>query len=51
MELPAVKGPATRINITGDEFLLRRIDATARNRSAFLAEAAEAELDRRRDAE
>lgn len=51
VELPRVKGRATRINITVDEFLLRRIDATARNRSAFLAEAAEAELDRRRDAE
>lgn len=51
VELPRVKGRATRINITVDEFLLRRIDAAARNRSAFLAEAAEAELERRKDAE
>lgn len=51
VELPRVKGRATRINITVDEFLLRRINAAARNRSAFLAEAAEAELERRKDAE
>jgi hypothetical protein len=39
---------AQRVNITMDEGLLEEIDAVADNRSRFLAEAARAELARRR---
>ena len=39
-----------RVNITMDEGLLDEIDAIADNRSRFLAEAARAELARRRAA-
>ncbi|MBI5163406.1 MAG: type II toxin-antitoxin system HicB family antitoxin [Magnetospirillum sp.] len=45
-----VPGKAKRINITLDESLIEEIDATSRNRSGFLAEAARAELARRRTA-
>jgi predicted RNase H-like HicB family nuclease len=41
-------GKAQRVNITMDEALLEEIDAMADNRSRFLAEAAKAELARRR---
>jgi predicted RNase H-like HicB family nuclease len=41
-------GKAQRVNITIDESLLEEIDAIADNRSRFLAEAARAELARRR---
>ena len=41
-------GKAQRVNITMDESLLEEIDAVADNRSRFLAEAARAELARRR---
>jgi predicted RNase H-like HicB family nuclease len=41
-------GKAQRVNITIDEVLLEEIDAIADNRSRFLAEAARAELARRR---
>jgi predicted RNase H-like HicB family nuclease len=41
-------GKAQRVNITIDEGLLEEIDAIADNRSRFLAEAARAELARRR---
>jgi predicted RNase H-like HicB family nuclease len=41
-------GKAHRVNITIDEGLLEEIDAVADNRSRFLAEAARAELARRR---
>jgi predicted RNase H-like HicB family nuclease len=41
-------GKAQRVNITMDEALLEEIDAIADNRSRFLAEAARAELARRR---
>jgi len=41
-------GKAQRVNITIDEVLLEEIDAIADNRSRFLAEAARAELVRRR---
>ena len=41
-------GKAQRVNITMDEALLDEIDAVADNRSRFLAEAARAELARRR---
>ena len=43
-------GRARRINISMDEGLIEEIDAAADNRSRFLAEAARAELARRRDA-
>ncbi|MFN3078002.1 MAG: type II toxin-antitoxin system HicB family antitoxin [Alphaproteobacteria bacterium] len=42
-------GRAKRINITLDEGLLSEIDAITGNRSGFLAEAARAELVRRRN--
>jgi hypothetical protein len=41
-------GKLQRVNITIDEALLDEIDAMADNRSRFLAEAARAELARRR---
>ncbi len=41
-------GKAQRVNITMDEALLEEIDQIADNRSRFLAEAARAELARRR---
>jgi DNA-binding protein YbaB len=41
-------GKAQRVNITMDEALLDEIDAIADNRSRFLAEAARAEIARRR---
>jgi predicted RNase H-like HicB family nuclease len=41
-------GKAQRVNITIDQGLLEEIDAVADNRSRFLAEAARAELARRR---
>ena len=41
-------GKMQRVNITMDEGLLDEIDAIADNRSRFLAEAARAELARRR---
>jgi len=41
-------GKAQRVNITMDQGLLDEIDAVADNRSRFLAEAARAELARRR---
>jgi predicted RNase H-like HicB family nuclease len=41
-------GKMQRVNITIDEGLLEQIDAVADNRSRFLAEAARAELVRRR---
>jgi predicted RNase H-like HicB family nuclease len=41
-------GKAQRVNITIDESLLEEIDAVADNRSRFIAEAARAELARRR---
>lgn len=41
-------GKAQRVNITIDMGLLEEIDAVADNRSRFLAEAARAELARRR---
>ena len=41
-------GKAQRVNITMDEALLDEIDSIADNRSRFLAEAARAELARRR---
>jgi predicted RNase H-like HicB family nuclease len=41
-------GKMQRVNITMDEGLLAEIDAVAGNRSRFLAEAARAELARRR---
>jgi predicted RNase H-like HicB family nuclease len=41
-------GKAQRVNITIDQGLLDEIDAVADNRSRFLAEAARAELARRR---
>jgi predicted RNase H-like HicB family nuclease len=41
-------GKAQRVNITMDEALLDEIDQVADNRSRFLAEAARAELARRR---
>ncbi len=47
IEVPRIRGRTVRVNVTLDEHLLRRIEAVARNRSAFLAEAAEAELNRR----
>jgi predicted RNase H-like HicB family nuclease len=47
VELPRIKGRAVRVNITLDEHLLRKIDTVTRNRSAFLTDAAEAELTRR----
>jgi predicted RNase H-like HicB family nuclease len=43
-----VPGRALRVNISMDEALLDEIDAVAENRSRFLAEAARAELARRR---
>jgi predicted RNase H-like HicB family nuclease len=42
-----VPGRAKRVNVTLDEALLDEIDAIAKNRSRFLAEAARAELARR----
>jgi predicted RNase H-like HicB family nuclease len=42
--LPQAGERAVRVNITLPEELLRRIDARARNRSAFLARAAEKAL-------
>ena len=42
-------GRAKRINVTLDENLIEEIDAVADNRSGFLAEAAVAELARRRN--
>ena len=44
----ALPGKLQRVNITIDEGLLDEIDAIADNRSRFLAEAARAELARRR---
>jgi metal-responsive CopG/Arc/MetJ family transcriptional regulator len=44
-------GRAHRVNITMDEGLLHEIDAVADNRSRFLADAARAELARRRAGE
>jgi hypothetical protein len=44
----ALPGEAQRVNITMDQGLLDEIDAVADNRSRFLAEAARAELARRR---
>ncbi len=44
----ALLGKLQRVNITIDEGLLDEIDAIADNRSRFLAEAARAELARRR---
>jgi predicted RNase H-like HicB family nuclease len=41
-------GRARRVNVTLDEALLEEIDAISNNRSGFLAEAARAELARRR---
>ena len=43
-----VPGRAKRVNVTLDEALLEEIDEVADNRSRFLAEAARAELARRR---
>lgn len=43
-----VPGPPKRINITLDETLIEEIDAVTNNRSAFLATAARAELDKRK---
>ncbi|EPY00931.1 hypothetical protein K678_13633 [Magnetospirillum fulvum MGU-K5] len=45
-----VPGKAKRINVTLDESLIEEIDAIAPNRSGFLADAARAELTRRRAA-
>lgn len=45
-----VPGKAKRINITLDESLIEEIDAATANRSGFLADAARAELSRRRTA-
>jgi hypothetical protein len=48
MLIPArLPSKALRINITMDEGLIERIDAVSTNRSAFLADAARNELDRR----
>jgi predicted RNase H-like HicB family nuclease len=44
LTLPEATDRAVRINVTLPERLLRRIDARARNRSAFLARAAEKAL-------
>lgn len=44
VELP---GRTLRLNVTLDENLVQRIDAVSSNRSAFLADAARAELRRR----
>jgi predicted RNase H-like HicB family nuclease len=44
----ALPGKAQRVNITMDEALLDEIDSIADNRSRFLAEAARAEIARRR---
>lgn len=44
VEMP---GRALRLNVTLDENLVQRIDAVTSNRSAFLADAARAELRRR----
>lgn len=44
----ALPGPARRVNVMLDETLLEEIDAVTNNRSAFLAAAARAELDKRR---
>ncbi|MBI4724139.1 MAG: type II toxin-antitoxin system HicB family antitoxin [Rhodomicrobium sp.] len=41
-------GRARRVNVTLDEALLEEIDQISKNRSGFLAEAARAELARRR---
>jgi predicted RNase H-like HicB family nuclease len=41
-------GRSRRVNVTLDEALLEEIDAISNNRSGFLAEAARAELARRR---
>ena len=41
-------GRARRVNVTLDEALLEEIDQISDNRSGFLAEAARAELARRR---
>ncbi|MGO8953237.1 MAG: hypothetical protein ACLQF2_07850, partial [Rhodomicrobium sp.] len=41
-------GRARRVNVTLDEALLEEIDRISNNRSGFLAEAARAELARRR---
>ncbi len=46
VELP---GKTVRLNITMDEGLVARIDRVARNRSAFLAEAAREALARQRE--
>jgi predicted RNase H-like HicB family nuclease len=46
VELP---GKVVRLNITMDEGLVARIDRVARNRSAFLAEAARDALSRRHE--
>jgi len=51
VELPRIKGRAVRVNITLDEHLLRKIDTVTRNRSAFLTDAAEAELARRQSSD
>ncbi|CCG42167.1 type II toxin-antitoxin system HicB family antitoxin [Magnetospirillum molischianum] len=45
-----VPGKVKRINVTLDESLIEEIDAIAPNRSGFLADAARAELIRRRSA-
>ncbi len=45
-----IPGRAKRINVTLDESLLEEIDSETNNRSGFLAEAARAELARRRAA-
>ncbi|OFX12879.1 MAG: hypothetical protein A2516_05770 [Alphaproteobacteria bacterium RIFOXYD12_FULL_60_8] len=43
-----VPGPVKRINVTLDESLIEEIDAVAKNRSGFLANAARAALGRHR---
>jgi len=43
-----IPGRARRVNVTLDEALLEEIDEISNNRSGFLAEAARAELARRR---
>lgn len=45
-----IPGRAKRINITLDEALIEEIDAISQNRSGFLADAARAEIVRRRAA-
>lgn len=47
IDAPEAVGKAVPITATIDEFLLKRIDRVAKNRSQFLADAARAELARR----